>query len=406
MKTDHTLKTAAVQALAYPKTPQTQPTGPDLPRWAYLLLALVAAAIGIAASTATAQMFILGMQRMEPEAAARDVLMATGVLMIVTEVTAFFVAALLPPDRLRSLRVKLLVLGILLVGFECATLYLTQTTLAHSIQAQSTGQQTRIDQLQAQITAQRHSAAALRANGEAQTASKFAWNRADGGTAIRDAAAIDGQTAPLVLELARLQASQHQGMESALGSTGTQAYHMARAVLVSGMGLVMCGAAGALLRSGKSTVASVATASSATETVAEMTRMPTVTVAPDTGKWRSRAAVPLVGLAMATVAPTVIAAPAVAVPAAPKAPTATVAQDAPPPPPAKDPQDSNDRYTQARAAVIDGGIKPSVRALQAAIGGSTLSVRAMQQRLLEEGVIERHGQGYRLAGMSAQTSLL
>lgn len=39
---------------------------------------------------------------------------------------------------------------------------------------------------------------------------------------------------------------------------------------------------------------------------------------------------------------------------------------------------------------------PSVRALHTAVGGSTLSIRAYQQRLLDDGVIEKHGQGYRL----------
>ncbi|MBY0453760.1 MAG: hypothetical protein K2Q11_02620 [Burkholderiaceae bacterium] len=373
----------------------TSDTEINLPTWAYYLLALTAAVIGIAASVVTAQFFIVGLERIEGDAPARHALVAAGVLMIVTELAAFFLAALLPARRLRALRVQLLTLAVLLVSFECATIYLTQRVLAHGADAQHSSLQTRIEQLQDSIKAQRMTATALRENGTMQSESRFNWIRQDGANTLNRATDMERQMAPLVAELAALQTQQRPTLADALGQSGMLAYSVARAVLVTVMGLVMCGAAGALLRAGRCAVAGVNTGSNATETVASPPCTPAVTVAPETGTWRSRAAVPLVGLAMATVAPTIMAAPAVTVPTAPKAPSAPVAQNVPPPPPAKDSQEC-DRYSKARAAVIDGSVKPSVRALQAAIGGSTLSVRAMQQRLFDEGVIERHGQGYRL----------
>ena len=374
-------------------TPHLPETGAHLPSWAYRWLALASGLIGIAASVVTARFFVVGLERIEGDAPARDALVAAGILMIVTELVAFFIAALLPAHRLRALRAQLLILAVLLVSFECATIYLTQRVLAHGAEAQHSSEKTRIEQLQDSLKAQRMTATALRENGVLQSESRFNWVRETGATTLNQSAELERQMAPLVIELSKLQSQQRPTLSDTLGTNGMLAYSVARAFLVTVMGLVMCGAAGALLRAGRKPVA--------TDTVAKplsFKAVATVTVAPDTGKCRSRAVIPLLGFAMATVVPTVMAVPAVVVPAAPKAtaaPVASVAQDAPPPPPAPDPQDT-DRYTQARAAVIDGSVKPSVRALQAAIGGSTLSIRAMQQRLLDEGVIERHGQGYRL----------
>ena len=89
---------------------------------------------------------------------------------------------------------------------------------------------------------------------------------------------------------------------------------------------------------------------------------------------------------------------AFALPAALAAPVATAAPTVPTPAPTPKPPTAptDTRYQQARDGVLDGSIKPSVRALHAAIGGSTVSIRALQQQLLQERVIERHGQGYRL----------
>lgn len=93
--------------------------------------------------------------------------------MIVTELAAFFLAALLPPARrLRALRVKLLTLAVLLVSFECATIYLTQRVLSHGADAHSS-LQTRIEQLQDSIKAQRLTATAPRENGSMQSESRF-----------------------------------------------------------------------------------------------------------------------------------------------------------------------------------------------------------------------------------------
>ncbi len=364
---------------------------------AYRWLAAAAAAIGIAASVVTAQFFIVGLQRLEADAPARNALIAAGVLMIVTELAAFFLAALLPTRQLRALRAQLLLCAGLLVAFEGATIYLTQRTLAHSADAQHTSLQTRIAQAQASLHAQRSTIDNLRQNGATQSASKYNWIRQDGAQTLQRAAAMEPQTTALANQLAALQAQQRPTMTAALGHQGMLAYTVARALLVSGMGLVMCGAAGALLRAARMP----------TPAPAAITPVPTPAPLPrasfasgaSASRWRALAA-PMASVALAPVAfalpaalaaPVATAAPTVPTPApTPKPPTAPQAPKAMPTAP------TDTRYQQARAGVLGGSIKPSVRALHAAIGGSTVSIRALQQQLLQERVIERHGQGYRL----------
>lgn len=369
--------------------------------WAYRVLASAAGAIGIAASAVTAQFFVVGLQQIEADAPARDALLAAGVLMIVTELAAFFLAALLPAQQLRALRAQLLLCAGLLVAFEGATIYIGQRAMQQAAQAQASSLQTRIQQAQTSLTAQQQTAAALRSNGSAQSASKYSWVRQDGAATLQRAADIDQRTAPLAQELASLQAQQRPTLAGALGHAGMLAYTVARALLVSCMGLVMCGAAGALLRAArqasalqsKQPVAPAMQAQTATKTVANAW-----TVAGARGRWRS-VAVPLAGMALVPVAfagPPAIAALALQAPRSTPADTAPTV--APPPTATTAAPDAPDdaRYQRLRAGVLSGHIKPSVRAMHAAVGGSTLAIRDYQQRLAAEGVIERHGQGYRL----------
>lgn len=379
---------------------------PHLAPWAYRLMAVAAGAIGIAASVVTARFFVVALEQIEADALTREALLAAGVLMIVTELTAFFMAALLPARQLRGLRAQLLLCAALLVAFEGATIYLGQRALQQAGDAQASSLQTRIEQAQVSLLAQQQTAAALRSNGGAQSDSKHSWVRQDGAATLQRAASIEQRTAPLAQELAGLQAQQRPTLTSTLGHTGMLAYTVARSVLVSCMGLVMCGAAGALLRAArhskelqpKQPVAPATLAQAAIKTVA--VAAPVVTVASATGKWRSVAA-PLAGIAIAPVAFAVPALPAPAVPVlhtTPATPADTVATAAQQPQAATVAPDApgDDRYQRVRAVVQQGHIKPSVRAMHAEVGGSTLAMRDYQQALVAEGVIERHGQGYRL----------
>lgn len=402
----------------------TPDDGAHLAPWAYRLLATGAGAIGIAASVVTAQFFVAGLLQLETDAPARDALIAAGVLMIVTELAAFFLAALLPTQRLRALRVQLLLCAGALVAFEGATIYLTQRAMQQVSDAQASSLHTRITHLQATLAAQRTTAAALRDNAATQSASKYSWVRQDGANTLHRAADIDQRTAPLAQELAALQAQQRPSIAAALGTTGALAYTVARAVLVSVMGLIMCGAAGALLRAARQASApqakpAVAPATPAqaaiktvaqpgsTGTVAPVQKLPTASVASASGRWRSAAAMPLAVLAapaVAMAAPTVVAQPAAAV-APTRAAASTTPAAQPDSTPASHATGTDARYQRLRTAVMAGHVKPSVRAMHAAVGGSTLAIREYQQRLASEGAIVKAGQGYRLAQV-AQAELI
>lgn len=226
----------------------TNSDAPILPRWAYLLIAAVTAAIGLASSAVTAKFFVLGLDKLESDPMARSVLVATGVLMIVTELAAFGLAALLPARKLRSMRATLLACGALLLAFEATTIYVTQAAIDQASEVEANSNANRIKELQLSIDSRRAAAQSLRANGEIQSSSSNAWTRTLGASALRDALRVEEQIAPMAAELAKLQAGAKPTMGSVLGQTGTQVYGIVRGLLISAMGLVMFSAAGALVR--------------------------------------------------------------------------------------------------------------------------------------------------------------
>lgn len=220
----------------------------SLPRWVYVILATVTAGIGLAASGVTAQFFVLGLERLEPDPVARSILVATGLLMIATELAAFGVAALLPADTLRGMRRKLIATGVLLLAFEGATIAITQGALDQASEVAASASSQRVQELQASIQARRAAAQSLRENGAKQSASSSAWTRTLGANALRDALKVEGEIEPLAVELTRLQAAARPTTASVLGEQATMAYGLARGLLISTMGLVMFATAGALLR--------------------------------------------------------------------------------------------------------------------------------------------------------------
>lgn len=228
-----------------------------LPRSAYYFLALLTAIIGLSSSAVTAEFFVLGLTRMEPDTLARQALIAAGVLMIVTELAAFGLAALLPRQMLRGLRSQLMLCGVLLLAFEGATIYVTQITLVQSASVAATSSSTRIDALRASIDSQRAAIAGMRASGAAQSASSNAWTQHMGAQTLKQAIDADRQITPLTDELAQLQAAVQPTLQDALGEQGLLIYTVARALLISVMGLVMFSAAGALLRAARSAITPV-----------------------------------------------------------------------------------------------------------------------------------------------------
>ena len=414
-----------------------------LPRWAYRLLAVAAAVIGLACSAITAKFFIIGLERTESDSLAREALILAGVLMIVVELAAFGMAALLPRERLKALRWRLIVTGAALVIFECATIYAVQVTLVHSSDATHQGASSRIAHLQATIAQNRSTAAALVRAGSRSGESAIASSRIAGMSAIQQAGQIEGRNAALAAELERLQASQTPTLTTVLGHDGMIAYSVARSVLITAMGLVMFAAAGALLRAGRAaSVASVADplvlpaeprrASYAHGTEAAPAGVPAAL--PSAARRWLAAGVPLAAIPAAAFAAPGVTVTVPAVAATPASATVTPEQHPAPAPTVTAPphtaatattekqsrrtasrckraaveigskRDSGvgdldgHRYRRIVASVRAGRLKPSIRAIQTAEGGGTATVRGYMQQMERDGVIERTSKGYALRG--------
>lgn len=213
----------------------------------YLWLAAAFFAVGVGASVVTADFFIVGLCNMETDPAARNALVAAGVLMIIAEVLSFGAAGLLP-RQMRMLRRNLIVFGVTLLLFEVVTIYVTQIALVQvsAVEAQST--QTRIATLENSIANQRASTAALRKNAEQQMTSKNSWVRVQGTKSIQTIADLEAQTTKQGMELAELQKMQRPTMISILGKEGTVGYSVARSLLISTVGIMMSMVAGSLIR--------------------------------------------------------------------------------------------------------------------------------------------------------------
>jgi len=342
----------------------------------YALLATLAAAIGLASSMVTAKFFVLGLERMEPDDAARDLLIAAGILMIVVELAAFGLAALLPQKTLIALRWRLMACAMLLLAFEGATIYATQLVLSGNAQSSATAHSTKVTSLQAAIASQRAAINALRTNGEAQSQSTSAWTRQVGAAALRDAMLAEKQLAPLANQLAELQSTARPTLSSVLGPQAMMAYSIARSLLLSIMGLVMFGAAGTLLRAGYYSPAPTTEHNHTADLSAPIKHKPNYSNAITSPAMRFAAAVPLAIAAMASVAqaaPTTASATAPAEPASPAA-------DA--------------RYERLRAGVASGAIKPSVRGLQTHERMGTRAACTYLLQLASEGLIQRAGRGW------------
>jgi hypothetical protein len=362
-----------------------------------ILLAVITAAIGLASSAVTFDFFVLGLQRLESDAVARDALVAAGLLMIATELAAFGLAALLPSTQLHALRGVLVACGFALLAFEGTTIYVTQSVLARNADTHAAGSETRIAQLRASIALQRAAAASLQVNGQAQSESSNAWTRQVGAKALGESVAITTRIEPLAAELAALESGKRATLTDVLGAEGVIWYGVARALLISAMGLVMFGAAGALLR------ASRGVTPAAPKPEAEARRFNPI----PTGLKRAG---PSIGWAIPAAALASISAPAMAQAVSL---VATPAVDAPETVAEIEPglkteykiesdseykfEANRGRYERVRAAVLAGEIKPSVLAVRGLerVGGE--AAMGLLAQLAGEGVTVRRGRIWVLA---------
>lgn len=402
---------------SYPAIAGGQALDRHLPPWAYTGLALLSAAGGMVAAAITTRFFVLGLERTEADTPAREALIAAGVLMVVVELLAFGLAALLPPTKLRSARVKLLALGFALLAFETGTLYVTQVAMVRTSQAASHSQDTRISELRTSIAAQREAAAALRDTAAKQAQSSNVWIRESAAKQAHQALNVETRLADQVTELARLEAQSVPTLTDTLGERGMIAYAVCRSLLIVVMGVVLFGVAGALLRARR--IAGTAV-DEGDAMVATPAAQPLPIVRSAGGRF---AAAPLVALAAA---PAAFAQPQVTVEIRALGEEGTVAMPmqvaASTPLRLADDEvggehltphravvthrsvqdsgtgdDDGARFKRVRADILAGKIKPSLRAVYAAHGASQAVAQRYLAALAENGELQRAGQGYVLA---------
>jgi hypothetical protein len=214
----------------------------------YRALGGAAGLIGLSASTVATWFFVLGLLQTERDAAARQALVAAGVLLTVGQLAGFGLASALPRDVLRGLRCTLLSLGTALFLFEIGSMAVTQLALVQSADTSEAAAAARIEELQTAISNRRAVAAGRRelAATQAQAQAITAAARS-----LRQADEAEAEIAPLAGELQQLQASRRPTLSTLLGTDNTALFATLRSALIGLVGLVFMSAAGALFRTAR-----------------------------------------------------------------------------------------------------------------------------------------------------------
>ena len=422
---------------------------------AYYALAVLAGSIGLSASYVTVQLFAASIELTE-QGPARELLAMAATLFVAAELAAFFIAGVVPVRRLRSLRWQLVACAIALVGFEAVSIYGTRVAMAKAADAHADAGAGRAAQLRASIDANRRSAAALVEAGQRSSQSAIASSRADGAQSIRDAAAMEADTRRMAAELAQVEAGRTPTATAVFGEAGVIAMAVAQSLLVSSIGLLFLGAAGALARAARDARGTAPTATPATAVVAtpqaQATPKGATAAVPTWRRYALPASAIAAGAGLVAMAPT--PAQAVEAPmqtqetATPDAPTTDVsttlhpsvvtplhpsvvttlqagstalataqvddapAQSTTPTRKARRTaapraaamrdtgvgEDDGARFLRVKEGIEAGHIKPSIRAIYSAEGASQQVARRYLLALEQAGIIELAGQGkgYRL----------
>lgn len=339
--------------------------------------------LAIAAHAVALWLWSEGLQHTEQDEAARQALLAMGVLLACGQLAAFTTASALPVHALRVQRWMLHGLGVLLVAAEVAAAALGHLGLTHAAQATGEVERVRMAELQRSLESRRAAVQSWRALAGQQAAQQATSEAAK---SLRKAEAADDAAQALAVELAQLQGMQRPQLTAPLRGVAADAFVIVRAGLAPLMGLVLASVAGALWREARRTGApsAVAPVRNPAETRSVLGGVPVQLVG---GRFMTFAAAPLAALA------TVPAAAAMA-------PASTPETAAPRPGPVHDapgPQEQalHDRYTGLLEAVRAGKVTPSVRGLREALGGGSTDVlRRYLVQMVQDGVTQRVGRGY------------
>lgn len=410
-----------------------------LPRWAYIALGIACLPVGAWASFITLQYFEHGAKALESDISLQALAVMAATMFVVSEMTAFTMAALMTEQQLFARRWMLTLFAGAVMLLEVCTIVAVQLALTAGAAMNQTTTAEQERDLRARIATIEASASAKRATADKQRlGARDAYELRLSAKSNESATAELAKTESLYAELAKVQANKRPTLVGLLGEKMALIYAVSRGVLISIGGLVFFGTAGALFRFARSasnksrsnetankpaTIAPAPASFKVAESVApkdyssglayssKMTlagagalaamAAPVAHAAPVAGAAESVQDVALKTMQAAhdnaanIATPTVTSAPAnsaaVSVQKQRTKRAASVKVDT------GVEGKAGARYMRVKAGVKAGKIKPTQRGIMEAEGGSQAVVQAYLEQLANDGVIIKAGRGYALA---------
>ena len=239
-----------------PKTGTSSPTSRNLPRWGYVLLAIICTAMGVWASYVTLEYFRHGAKALESDKEMQALALLAALMFVASEMGAFLIAAMLSERQLRVRRWMLTIFAFCVLGLEVCTIVAVQLALTTGADNhQLDVRQAELD-LRGRIAAIESNAAIARDTAAAQsmaarglkTANDRSWNLHLANKTLNKASANNAELNQLHGQLAGIMAQKKPTLVGVLGKDNALYYAVARGILISFGGLVFFGTAGALIR--------------------------------------------------------------------------------------------------------------------------------------------------------------
>lgn len=239
------------------------PTSRNLPRWGYVLLALVCASMGVWASYVTLEYFKHGAMALESDKSLQELATFAALMFVASEMGAFLIAAMMTERDLRARRWALTLFAFAVLGLEVCTIVAVQLALTTGADNhQLDVRQAEID-LRSRIAAIESDAAITRDTGATQSmaarsikdAASRAWAMQQAAKTVGKASSNNAALNDLHNQLSTVMANKKPTLVGVLGKEYATYYAIARGILISLGGLVFFGTAGALIRMARNAAA-------------------------------------------------------------------------------------------------------------------------------------------------------
>lgn len=372
-----------------------------LPKVARVFLLAFAVSIGVWASHVNLEFFKHGATALEADLSLRDLVITAAYLLVVAEMASFLLAGLMPGRELFARRWALYGVAGAVLAFDVGTITAVQISITSrdAIGQDAIAQQ--IDDIRKRIASIESSAAQLSAAAEKETASNNQWIQVQGAKDAKEAARLKSTVSPLYDQISALESQRRpalMGVFCALDPDGSctvgkrlsVGYVVARGLLVSCIGLVFFGAAGAIFRT-------LYVAGSGKERLHVGTPSPSFGVS-----WPSWLGAGALGAGLTL--------SGVSANANPPSMTVSEAARTPSPEPEKTPTtpakpreatvkdtgtgaDDGARYGRILAAVRERSLEPSIRAIKSAARCGDVVATRYRDQMAQDGIIERTTDG-------------